>query len=84
MQQRITLTPPDSPRPQLFCRTLRRYALPAACLLTAAGAALAQSTTSPAPKESQPYLYDEFSPGEGGTSGIDDLDEIDRPETPID
>jgi hypothetical protein len=62
---------------------LRRYALPAACLLTAAGAALAQSATSPAPKESQPYLYDEFSPGEGGTSGIDDLVEIDRPETPI-
>jgi len=34
-------------------------------------------------QKSHPYLYDHFSPGEGGTSGIDDLDEIDRPETPI-
>jgi hypothetical protein len=30
-----------------------------------------------------PYLHDEFSPGEGGVSGIDDLMDIQEPETPF-
>jgi porin len=34
-------------------------------------------------RESHPYLYDQFSPGELGTSGIDELEEIDRPETAV-
>jgi hypothetical protein len=52
-------------------------------MLFCTGAALAQSTTSSVAKAATPYLYDQFSPGEGATSAIDDLIEIDRPETPI-
>lgn len=33
--------------------------------------------------ESHHYLNDEFSPGEGGESGIDELEELQEPETPI-
>jgi len=33
--------------------------------------------------ESHPYLNDEFSPGEGSESGIDELDQLLEPETPI-
>jgi len=74
------------------CAMLLRSALAVACALATAGAAPAQSTTDLSAdaeqpyrdyQKSHPYLYDKFSPGEGGTSGIDDLDEIDRPETPI-
>ena len=32
---------------------------------------------------SHPYLNDEFSPGEGSESGIDELEDVGRPETPI-
>jgi porin len=62
------------------------------CAVATAATASAQSTTDLSAdaaqvyrdyEKSHPYLYDKFSPGEGGTSGIDDLDEIDRPETPI-
>ncbi len=34
-------------------------------------------------EETHPYLYDEFSAGEGGTGGIDELEEIERPEVAI-
>ena len=33
--------------------------------------------------ESHPYLNDEFSPGEGGESGVDELERLEEPETPI-
>jgi len=67
------------------------YLAAAAYLLGAVGAALAQSTDDRAKEEDEsrlyrethPYLYDEFSPGEGGTSGIDDLKQIDKPEVSI-
>lgn len=78
--------------PHLCSANLLRPVLAAACVLATIGAALAQSTTDGSTDASQvyrdyqkshPYLYDEFSPGEGGTSGIDELDEIDKPETPV-
>ena len=61
-------------------------------ILAAIGAASAQQVAdhSSAPaqlyvdyQKTHPYLYDEFSAGETSTSGIDDLDEIDRPEISI-
>jgi porin len=33
--------------------------------------------------ESHPYLNDEFSPGEGSESGVDELERLQEPETPI-
>ncbi len=68
--------------------TLPRFILAATCLAAAIGTAFAQPTAEQPQlysdyEKSHPYLYDEFSPGEGGTSGIDDLDEIDRPEYSI-
>jgi porin len=33
--------------------------------------------------ETHPYLNDEFSPGEGGESGADELERLQEPETPI-
>jgi hypothetical protein len=59
---------------------------------TAANAESAASANEPTTRElelqrayleSHPYLNDEFSPGEGGESGIDELEQIERPETPI-
>jgi porin len=53
--------------------------------------AAAQSAAGPAPAQSEyevysdlhPYLSDEFSPGEGSESGIDELVRLQQPETPI-
>ena len=71
---------------------LLRSVLAAASVAATVGAAFAQQATDHSTEEAQlyrdyqkthPYLYDAFSAGEDGTSGIDDLEEIDRPETPI-
>lgn len=81
----------DQPKapPRVCGATLLGRMLAAVCMLGAVGAALAQSTADGSAEESHlyrelhPYLYDEFSPGEGGTSGIDDLKQIDKPEVSI-
>jgi len=74
---------------QIWVSILLRHLLAAACML-GPGAALAQSTADRSKEEESllyqklhPYLYDEFSPGEGSTSGIDELKQIDKPEIPI-
>ena len=78
--------------PARLCAPTRlSYLAAAAYLLGAVGAALAQSTDDRSKEEDEshlyqethPYLYDEFSPGEGGTSGIDDLKLIDKPDVSI-
>jgi hypothetical protein len=72
----------------LFCTAV----LLASSLASAAPDTAAAQTSEPVSAEVQlqrayfethPYLNDEFSPGEGTESGIDDLDQIGRPETPI-
>ncbi len=45
--------------------------------------AASQESEFEAYAESHPYLNDEFSPGEGGESGIDELDQLTEPEIPI-
>ncbi len=49
----------------------------------ASAAADAESAAPVSRSTTHPYLNDEFSPGEGSESGIDDLEQIERPETPI-
>jgi porin len=70
----------------------RLAALAAACVAANIGTALAQSASDPSEENAQlyrdyrkshPYLYDAFSAGADGTSGIDELDEISRPEIPV-
>jgi porin len=72
--------------------TVLRSVLASASIAATVGAASAQQAADHSPEQAQlyrdyqkshPYLYDEFSAGEAGTSGIDDLDEIDRPEISI-
>lgn len=70
-----------------YCR-LQITGLFCALLLTCgplASAAAEEPTEaeSKAYAESHPYLNDEFSPGEGGESGIDELERLEEPETPI-
>lgn len=45
--------------------------------------ATAEEAEFAAHAESHPYLNDEFSPGEGSESGIDELERLQEPETPI-
>jgi porin len=77
---------------RLLCNLKQWFALAgvAICLgalHTAAADAPAEATTQQseyeAYAESHPYLNDEFSAGEGSESGIDELERLQEPETPI-
>lgn len=50
---------------------------------SASADAAAEAAEYEAYAESHPYLNDEFSPGEGGEGGIDELENLQEPETPI-
>lgn len=57
------------------------------CVRLAAAESTAETATQKsefeAYSDSHPYLNDEFSPGEGSESGIDELERLQEPETPI-
>jgi porin len=72
---------------RILAITLAGVAICLGALHTAAADAPAEATTQKseyeAYAESHPYLNDEFSPGEGGESGADELERLQEPETPI-